>query len=63
MTKEIRDGFFEVTFKLRLESELSMQQKDIGTFKRPYTYIHTTFLPTTQLTKSGYPERQHPGHK
>lgn len=31
MTKEIRDGFFEVTFKLRLESEMSMQQKDIDT--------------------------------
>lgn len=31
MTKEIRGDFSEVTFKLRLYSEMAMQRKDIDT--------------------------------
>lgn len=32
MTKAVREDFFGVIFKLRVESEISMQQKNTDTF-------------------------------
>lgn len=41
MTMEVREDFFEVTFNLRLESEMSMQQKNTDISQEAETYTQT----------------------
>lgn len=61
MTKEVREGFSEkVTFKLRLESETSMQQKNTDNLLREHLHIPKKCFFPTALRRSILDTAPHP---